>query len=236
MKKLGVIGGLGPLATAYFYELITEFTKINIEQEHLEIILISKPQIPDRTLYILDNSKPSPLPDIISTGKTLKACGAELIAIPCVTAHFFMKEIYEGIGVPIIDMIKETVLELKSANIKKVGIMATTGTIKSGIFERALVAEGITPVIPDENTQKNVMYLIYDCIKAGLPLDMEVFGRVSDTLSSKGAECIILGCTELSMAKRENIGKGYIDVLEVLAKRSIELCGAKVKDKYIKLC
>lgn len=236
MKKLGVIGGLGPLATAYFYELVTEFTKISVEQEHIEIILISKPQIPDRTAFILDKSKPSPLPEIINTGKTLVSAGADVIAIPCVTAHYFMREITEGIGVPVIDMIYETVRELQDAKYKKVGVMATTGTIRSGIFEKGLIAGGITPVIPDENTQKDVMYLIYDCIKAGYPLDMQVFKKVSDTLFGKGAECIILGCTELSMAKREDIGKGYIDVLEVLAKRSVELCGGVVKDKYIKLC
>ena len=91
-KKLGVIGGLGPLATAYFYELVTEFTEIEVEQEHLEMVLYSAPAIPDRTSYILDNSKPSPVPGIIRVGKELVNTGCEVIAIPCVTAHHFFDE------------------------------------------------------------------------------------------------------------------------------------------------
>jgi aspartate racemase len=231
-KKLGVIGGLGPLATAYFYELVTEFTEIEVEQEHLEIMLYSAPAIPDRTSYILDNSKPSPIPGIIRVGKSLVDAGCEVIAIPCVTAHHFFDEFSAEIDADIISMTRETAAELKKHGIKSAGIMATDGTVQTGILERELVKEGITPVLPSKEGQQGVMDLIYYCVKSGNPLDLEKFRRISDELREKGAEVIILGCTELSLFRREDIGGGYIDVLEVLASRSIERCGGRVRAKY----
>lgn len=231
-KKLGVIGGLGPLATAYFYELVTEFTEIEVEQDHLEILLYSAPAIPDRTSYILDNSKPSPLPGIIRVGRSLVEAGCQVIAIPCVTAHHFFDEFSSEINGEIISMTRETALELKRHGVKSAGIMATDGTVQTKILERELIKEGITPVLPSKEGQKGVMDLIYYCVKSGNPLDLEKFRRISEELRSNGAEVIILGCTELSLFRRENIGSGYIDVLEVLASRSIEKCGGRVRDKY----
>ncbi len=231
-KKLGVIGGLGPLATAYFYELVTEFTEIEVEQEHLEIMLYSAPGIPDRTSYILDNTKPSPVPGIIRVGKELANAGCEVIAIPCVTAHHFFDEFSSSIDADIISMTRETALELKKQGIKAAGIMATDGTVKTGILENELVKEGITPVLPSKEAQRGVMELIYYCVKSGNPLDLEKFREISAELRENGAEVIILGCTELSLFRRENIGGGYLDVLEVLASRSIERCGGRVREKY----
>lgn len=234
-KKLGVIGGLGPLATAYFYELVTEFTAIQSEQEHLEILLYSRPSIPDRTAYILDRGKPSPLPGIITAGKDLCAIGAEVIAIPCVTAHYFFEAYQKEISAEVIHMPRETAAVLQAAGIKVAGIMATDGTVRTGVLSDALTERGIAAVTPGEKGQATVMSLIYDCIKAGKPITrpvMEQFFAVSAELREKGAEVIILGCTELSLFKRMDIGQGYIDVLEVLAKRSIEKCGGTVWDKY----
>ena len=234
-KKLGVIGGLGPLATAYFYELVTEFTQIETEQEHLEIILYSRPSIPDRTAYILDHRNPSPLPGIITAGKDLCAIGAEVIALPCVTAHYFYGDYEKEIPAEVIHMPRETAAELKAAGIRTAGIMATDGTVRSGVLEKALTEAGIASVLPDPERQKDVMDLIYGYVKQGKPLDdaaMERFFAVSKELRSKGAEVIILGCTELSLFKRMPIGGGYIDVLEVLAKRSIERCGGELRGNY----
>ena len=91
MKKLGIIGGLGPMATAYFLQLLTRMSDAASDQEHMEILLHSKPQIPDRTRFILGQSPENPLPRMIEIGIGLKEQGAELIAIPCVTAHYFQK-------------------------------------------------------------------------------------------------------------------------------------------------
>ena len=105
MKKLGVIGGLGPMATAYFYQLITQMSDAGCDQEHMEILLYSKPTIPDRTRYILNNKEENPLDDIVEVGNVLKNAGAEVIAIPCITAHYFHNEIEKAVELPIVHAI-----------------------------------------------------------------------------------------------------------------------------------
>ena len=92
MKKLGVIGGLGPMATAYFFQLVTQMSYAECDQEHMETIIYSKPNIADRTKYILNRNEKNPVGDIIEVGNILKASGADVIAIPCITAHFFHSE------------------------------------------------------------------------------------------------------------------------------------------------
>ncbi len=114
MKKLGVIGGLGPMATAYFLQLITQMSDAETDQEHMEILLHSNPRIPDRTRFILGQSEEDPLPQMIEVGIDLRSQGAEVIAIPCVTAHYFQKRLEREIGIPILDAIRETVLCLRA--------------------------------------------------------------------------------------------------------------------------
>lgn len=232
MKRLGIIGGLGPMASAYFMRLIVEMTDAATDQEHIEIILHSKPQIPDRTQYILGRSSENPMPQLIETGKQLAAQGVQVIAIPCITAHFFQKQLEEEIGAYIINAIEETAKYLKSEGISCVGIMATEGTIQSKLFQKVFKEYGITCRIPDTTGQDKVMHIIYDNVKAGLPVDMDMFEQISEGLYADGAEINLLGCTELSMIKRDyKIGKGYLDVMEVLARQSVLMCG-KLKSQY----
>lgn len=221
-KTLGVIGGLGPLATAYFYELITKMTDAVKDQDHIEILIHSKPSIPDRTAYILDNNKESPLPSMIDIGKKLASLGVDHISIPCITAHYFYGELSRGIPVPIINGIREAVEILKNNGVRRTGIMATDGTIHSCLFQHELEEWGITPVVPTKLCQDYIMDLIYNCVKSSQPVDMEKFTKASAHLRENGAEAIILGCTELSIIKRDYpIGPGYLDVMEVLAGASI---------------
>ena len=235
-KTLGVIGGLGPIATSHFMELIIRMTEAKVDQEHLDMILYSRPSIPDRTSYILDPTKPSPLPEMIRIGNALARQGADLIAIPCMTAHFFHEELAEAIPVPIVHAIHETCVHLKKHGIRKAGIMATDGTIRSKLFQRELLRHGIEPVIPGPEGQKCVMSIIYDDIKANRPADMEKFNRASQELRAQGAEAIILGCTELSLVKRDcRLGAGYLDAMEVLAQTCVVQCGGQLKEEYQEL-
>ena len=230
---LGVIGGLGPIATAHFMELIIRMTEADTDQEHLDMIIYNHPSIPDRTSYILDPTKPNPLPEMIRIGNALTRQGAGLIAIPCMTAHYFHAELTRYIETPIVHAIHETAAHLKKHGIEKVGIMATDGTIRSKLFQRELEKHGITPVIPGSEGQKCVMSVIYDDIKANRPADMDKFDFASRELWKAGAQAIILGCTELSLVKRDYpIGAGYLDAMEVLARRCVLHCGGKLKEEY----
>ena len=235
-RRLGIIGGLGPLATAYFYELITRMTSVERDQDHIEILIHSVPQIPDRTSYIIGRSEENPLPEMIRTGKGLAALGAECIAIPCITAHYFHSDLVADIHVPIIHLVEETVSYLHSRGISRAGIMATDGTIQSGLFQKELERQGMKALVPKADYQKDVMHLIYENIKIGTEPEMDRFQRAAGHLRKQGAEVIILGCTELSLIKRDQkIGAGFLDALDVLAFRSVLLCGAKVKEEYREL-
>lgn len=229
-RLLGVIGGLGPLATAYFMELVTAMTDARTDQQHLEMIIYSAPSIPDRTRYILDNSRENPLPEMLRIGRLLAAQGVERIAIPCVTAHYFYRELADGIPVPVINGVRETAEHLRERGITKAGILATDGTVRSGVFRRELENCGIEALVPGPQRQADVMSLIFDNIKAGVPVDMSRFHAVADELRSGGAQAMILGCTELSLIKRDyDIGPGFVDAMEVLAQQAVIQCGKPLK-------
>lgn len=235
-QTLGVIGGLGPIATSYFMELVIKMTDASIDQQHINMIVYSRPDIPDRTEYILDNSKPNPLPEIVKIGHALAGQNSDFIAIPCITAHYFYDTLKKEIPVPIINIVTETVEYLAKNNIKRVGIMATDGTVKSGLFQKAIEDNEMESVVPSSERQKDVMSLIYDCVKADSPIDMKKFNVVKNELIANGCEAIILGCTELSLIKRDHeIGAGFLDAMEVLSMQSILNCGANIKKEYLNL-
>ena len=224
MKALGVIGGMGPMATAYFLQLIIAMTDVDKDQKHIPIYMQSIPGTPDRTAYILDHTKENPLPALIAAGQNLKEQGAEYIAIPCVTAHYFHEILEKEIGLPVIALPKEAAVEFQRQNITRVGILATSGTVKSRLVQNVLKEHGIEAVIPDESEQQMLMSIIYDQIKAGRPINIEQFLKLGKHLKAKGAERILLGCTELSLIKRDfkaQLTSVYVDVLEVLARAVI---------------
>lgn len=235
MKKLGVIGGLGPMATAFFMQMVIEMTDAAVDQEHIEMYIHNCPSIPDRTGYILGKSSENPCRPMSEVGKNLATNGAEVIAIPCVTANYFYRELSEAIPVPIINIIEETGAYLSARGIKSVGLMATDGTVSSRLFQGILETAGIHVILPDEDGQKDVMHLIYENVKASKPVELNRFERVSEELRTKGAEVLILGCTELSMIRRDyKIGAGYLDVMQLLAKCAVERCGT-LKEEYKEL-
>lgn len=232
-KELGVIGGLGPLATACFVEMVVKMTDARTDSEHIPMIIYNKPGIPDRTNFILGKSKDNPFIEIAGIGKTLAGQGVDYIAIPCVTAYFFYEQLCKEISVPVIDMIGETANHLKVNGVRKVGIMATDGTITGGFLKKGLEEQGLEVVQPSAGGQKLLMDIIYNGIKANMPFAMEDFNTVKNELFKAKAEVIILGCTELSIIHRDfDIGPGFLDAMEVLAQKSVLLCGGRLKNEY----
>ncbi|MCR4904260.1 MAG: amino acid racemase, partial [Butyrivibrio sp.] len=232
---LGVVGGLGPMATAIFMEMIINMTDAGCDQEHVKMIIYNMPTIPDRTKHILGLSKENPSTEIIKIGKRLVEDGACEIAIPCITASFYHDEIKKEIHVPVVNGIKEAGEYLCGRNVKKVGVMATDGTMQCRLFDRQLDKCSIQCVYPDDENQKKVMHLIYDNVKAGKPTEMDVFNEVTEHLKSKGVERILLGCTELSVIKRNNtVPPECLDVMEIMARKCVNDFG-KLKKEWINL-
>ena len=229
MAYLGVIGGLGPMATAYFMELVTSMTDANCDQEHLRMLIYSIPETPDRTSFILGRSKESPLPFMVEAGLALKSLGVDVIAVPCITAHYFQRELEASVGVRMLNAISDCADLLKESCVTNAGLMATEGTVSTGLFQRELESRGISLTVPGTEGQRRVTSLIYDCVKRGIVPDMDSFRLVKDELRQKGAEVILLGCTELSVIKKEHdTGDGVLDVMEVLASSAVKACGKKL--------
>lgn len=208
---LGIIGGLGPYASCYFYELITKKTKAQKDQDHLNIIILSDAKTPDRTAYILDNSKENPYPYLLKDCKTLEKLGCKLISIPCNTSTYFHNELQKHINIPINNMIENTA-EFIKGKYKKVAILATTGTIKSKLYQNALKKRNINFILPN---QENVMKIIYNYIKQGKDIPNNLW---QETIQNLDCDCYILGCTELSILKEKlNLKENFINPLEIEA-------------------
>lgn len=224
------------MATAYYLELVVSMTDVNRDQDHPRIMVMNDPTIPDRTSYILGESSENPLNAMVELGCRLKTLGAGVLATPCITAHYFHEELQSGTGLPMIHAIRAVAALLKENGVRQVGLMATDGTVRSGIFQRQIEDLGMELVLPSEEGQRGVMALIYDQVKAGVAPDMTLFASIRDELRSFGAEVVVLGCTELSLLKKgHDLGNGILDALEVLAKESVLACGKPVKSKYDKL-
>lgn len=231
--KLGVLGGVGPLATIYFAELVIRLTDAETDQQHVSMIILNHAAIHDRTNYILNPNEPNPLPQMSDDAKTLERAGADYIVIPCNTAHFFYDEIQNSVNTRIINIIEETVLHIKNSlpYAKKVGILATKGTLVSGSYQNALSRQGLDYAVPDAEDTEALMEIIYNQVKAGKQVDIESFWRIINNLKKAGCDCVVLGCTELSIIYRDYsiADETIVDSLVTLAKRSIELCGKKIK-------
>lgn len=226
MKRLGVIGGLGPMATALFYQMVTEMTDAGTDQEHIEVLIHSCPQIPDRSSYILGKTRENPVVPMAAVGSRLAESGAELIVIPCITAGCFYRELSERIPVPVMDNFREISRYLSAMQISRIGLMATDGTIREGLLQKELTEAGIDVRLPGKKGQQDVMHLIYQEVKAGRPSDPERFLEVIKELRDAKVDEVLIGCTELSVMLRQMGGEAEcLDALEILAGRTVQLCG-----------
>lgn len=241
MKTIGIIGGLGPMATVCYLEHIMGLTDVDSDQRHPRIFMESIPDIPDRTAYILGESQNNPLDLMVQAGKSLAAQGADFITIPCVTAHYFYPQLVKALDIPVVNLPEEIAHSIVKAGVKTVGILATKGTNRSGVLEKALRAEGIDALLPDTEEQEILMEIIYQQVKGGQPIQWEQFYRVAAAMRERGADKLILGCTELPLLKRNRhqtsnadvcriLEEDCVDVLEVLARCAVERSGAPLKE------
>jgi aspartate racemase len=230
-KTIGILGGMGPEATLDCYSRIISNTPAKTDQEHLRVIIDSNPKVPDRTAAIIAEGQ-SPVPILVAGCRALQKAGADFIIIPCVSAHFFLDEIQQQIALPILsifDVVSETITS-DHPQIKTVGLMGTTGTINGGLFQKRLAVEGIETMVAGETQQSKVMAAIYD-IKNSQParsraqITSDLVG-VADSLISKGARCIIAGCTEIPLAlEQKHLSVPYFDALTLLARAAILRAG-----------
>jgi len=223
-KTIGIIGGMGPMATVDLFKKIIDNTPATCDNDHFHVCIDSNTSIPDRTAAILLGGK-DPVPEMVRSAILLEAMGADLLVMPCNTAHFFYDRVAAMTHVPIINMLEETALEVVRQNISCVGLLATDGTIQSGLYDRVLKSHGIRVLYPSKECQKHVMDIIYLGVKASnYGIDLTDFYQTIDELEQAGAQTLILGCTELPVAfSMFSINRRHIDPTLVLAKCAIKM-------------
>ncbi|MDE6280422.1 MAG: amino acid racemase [Oscillospiraceae bacterium] len=224
--KLGVLGGMGPQATQVFYQFVLDRTDAAKDQDHLPAVILSDTGIPDRTAAILSGNTEELYQRLLGDAKTLEACGCTVLAIPCNTSHYFADRLQGDIGVPIIHMLREAAAALAAQGKKRPGILATDGTIQTGLYQKECANLGMEAVAPDPDTQKLVMSIIYDEIKQGEKGSREKFAHIDRAIRRSGCDCAILACTELSVfATYHPLPSFYLDAMMVMAERAVERCG-----------
>ena len=227
-KTIGILGGMGPLATADLFRKITLLTKASCDNDHIRVYIDSNAQIPDRTAAILHGGK-DPLPQMRSALHSLEACGASCVIMPCNTAHYFLPQLQAETKLPFLSMLEATAKACAKFYLgKTAAVLATKGTLATGLYEKALEKEGVSFIIPDDAEKDTLMHLIYDVVKASKPLapEEETWKALLEGLRRKGADYFILGCTELPIVADTLSEDGpFIDPTAELAKAAIRFCG-----------
>lgn len=240
--KIGVVGGVGPAATVDFLDKVVKRTPAIHDQDHLKVVVEQNPQIPDRTANLVASGDDPTIP-LYSTCRRLEAAGANVIAIPCNTAHAYVDRIQKHLAIPIVNMLTETVdyIRLTRPEVRIIGLLATDGTVKSGVYQEALEAAGLSLVVPREAVQAQVMDAIYGDtgVKAGYTQ-----GKCRERLNSAiahlreiGAEIGILGCTELPIIAPETETCGdlpfLLDPTDILARKCVSLAQDAAKSRRV---
>lgn len=222
-KTIGIIGGMGPMATCDLMKKIFEVSDADCDQKYVHVCVDCNTNIPDRTKAILEKGE-DPIPEMVKSAVSLQNMGADLLMIPCNTAHFFYDRLKIFTDIPILHMPRETVKALKEQNISCAAVLATDGVIKSGVYEKELRTQGIKTIYPDAEQQQKIMAVIYQCIKAGKK-DVEKYGLddILKSLIKQGAQSVILGCTELPIAfSLAGIRENIVDPTEIAARAALK--------------
>ena len=199
-RLVGVLGGTGPAATAYFLQRLVERTEARCDQDHVRTLAFNDTAIPDRTAFLLGRSDRSPLEALIEDGRLLEACGCDLLALPCNTAHGFFDELQGALGIPVVHMVRETAAAASAVGLARIGVLATSGTVAADLYGREAARLGVDCLYPDATTQGQVNRVIFDEVKAGRPVDAAALERLAAPFRAVGCDGVVLGCTELSLA------------------------------------
>ncbi|CAN7734808.1 amino acid racemase [Paenibacillus sp. LjRoot153] len=222
IKTVGIMGGMGPLATVDLMNKIIRLTPAQNDQEHIHLIVDNYPQIPDRTSAIMGKGN-DPLPYMKQSAKTLEKAGADLIVIACNTAHYYLQDIQDTIQVPIINMPNETARFIDEVGLKCVALLATDGTVKTMLYQKSLRERGLDVLLPDEITQAKIMEGIY-AVKAGdIAKGKSLLIHASQIMIEKGAEAVIAGCTEIPIVLSDAEEISVIDPTHILAKQVVDI-------------
>ena len=217
-KTIGIIGGMGPLATLELQRRILNFTQANCDHQHLRLLVDNNPQVPSR-IKALAAKGPSPLPVLTSMALGLVQQGAQLLAMPCNTAHHYYAPLAQAVNVPLINMLEVSaqVLGERFNPGAKVGLLASSSLVEAELYSEVLAAQGLQLVVPDSRVQQQLMAMIL-AVKAGERVTAQSLVELVEPLSQQ-VDCLLVGCSELSIvAGQEAMPVAVVDSLDCLAK------------------
>ncbi|QKE83581.1 amino acid racemase [Arthrobacter sp. NEB 688] len=228
----GVLGGLGPAATVHFLRRVVELTDAHRDQDHVDLLVWQHGSIPDRTGFLRGENE-SPEPALVADVQALERAGATFVAVPCNTAIVWVEQMRAAVGIEVLDTVDETVAAAREAvpGLRRLGVLATDGTLSAGTYARSAERAGIELVLPDPEHQRETMSVIYDGVKAGNPVPRSRFDALVEHLRAQGAEAVALGCTELSVL-RGDLGVEdplVVDSIDAVAVATIRRAGARLR-------
>jgi aspartate racemase len=224
IKKLGVLGGMGPAASAEFIVRLIEQTPASKDQDHIPFVLWSDSRVPDRSTS-MRNGDDKPLPYLLEGVKGLKAVGCDLIVIPCNTAHFWFHELKKhAYIIHIVDSVAGALRDINITN-TTIGVMGTQATIELGLYQYRLNKLGWDCIVPTKEEMDTKVQPAIDLIKSGKIVESQcLLVDVMHTLIDRGAQAIVLGCTELPLAIRiaEEESTPIVNSIDSLVKSVIQ--------------
>ena len=228
-KTVGIIGGMGPLATADLFTKIIRHTRASCDAEHLHIVIDNNTAIPDRTAAILHGGE-DPLPQLVKSAERLERAGADFLIMPCNTAHHYYDALCAKTPLPVLNMIELAAREAAARGKKCVGLLSTDGTIAARIYDGPFEKAGVALVRALPQGQRAIMSMIYDDIKGGRDCtDRAEICAVLDDMCARGAECFVLGCTEMPLAfTKYALPYEAVDATDVLARAAVTFAGGEL--------
>lgn len=214
-RTLGVLGGMGPLATAHFYRRLVERTSASADQDHHRVVMVSEPRVPDRTSFLLGEGE-DPGPVLVQAAHRLARSGCDLIVIPCNTASVFRNEVEDAVHIPVLDWIGSTGSSIQATVEGPVGLLATSGTIAAGLYQAELAGREIEFRVPLPEAQRDAMAAIYAVKAASRATQPAIVALRSavDMLVADGASSVLLGCTELPILVASSMWTATVPVVD----------------------
>lgn len=226
MKTVGVIGGMGPAAAIDFQRRVLEATPAADDSEHIHLIVDNNPNIPSRIRALIDGDGEDPTPVLQAMARRLETAGAQVLAMPCNTAHHYLPAIRAAAQVPVLDMIALAANALAAAPEapKRIGMLASPAVTIIGLYDGPLRAVGLEPIHAEGEDADHLLAIIR-AIKAGARLASVTtdFDTLAGRFKDRGAEALLIACTEFSLLPKPAIGLPVVDALHVLVAETVRI-------------
>lgn len=225
MKKVGIIGGLGPKSTAEFYLNIISGCYKRSKTARPPLLIWSIPMEYSLEAKLLDRSEDEELylPYLLDAAKRLEKGGAEFLVIPCNTVHIFINEIRKAVNTPVLSIVEETSKFLDKKSITKIGILATSSTINEKLYKTGFDLKSITQVVPDGPEQADLNGIIKNLVLGvDTQLDKKRIDEIIDVFVKKGVKDLVLACTDLQLIVKEHPNINIYDTMEILTQATVD--------------